>query len=95
MQSVPNNFWEWIATLQSEERVGLIIAILIAAAFIIVVMAVTIYSMHKNRLDDSLKRELLDRGMSAAEIAAIMVTSPRTRRVEHVATTTQQGRNRT
>jgi uncharacterized membrane protein len=72
MQSVPGNFWEWTSNLSSGERTGLMVLSVVAVVTIIVILAVTIYSMHKNRLDDSLKRELLDRGMSADEIATVM-----------------------
>lgn len=72
MQSVPSSFWEWAASVDPGERTGLIIVSVFAVMTIIVIVAVTIYSMHKNRLDDSLKRELLDRGMSADEIATVM-----------------------
>ena len=63
--------------LDSGERTGLMVLSVVAVVTIIVILAVTIYSMHKNRLDDSLKRELLDRGMSADEIATIMNKSAR------------------
>jgi hypothetical protein len=58
--------------LDSGERTGLMVLSVVAVVTIIVILAVTIYSMHKNRLDDSLKRELLDRGMSADDIATVM-----------------------
>jgi uncharacterized membrane protein len=72
MNSVPGSFWEWTAMLTSGERTGLLVLCVFAVVTVIVIVAVTIYSMHKNRLDDSLKRELLERGMSADEIATVM-----------------------
>jgi hypothetical protein len=58
------------------ERVSVIL--LGACALIMVVMMIsgTIYGMHKNRLDDALKRELLERGMSADEIATVIGAKP-------------------
>jgi signal transduction histidine kinase len=93
MNSMPTSFWGWVAGLQAEERAVLLVVCLIAAVLIVMIVALSIHSIHRNRLDDSLKRELLDRGMSADEIATIMVRMPRTRRIEHVATTIRQGRN--
>ena len=63
MQATPTSFWEWAAGPYSEERIWLLFICLTAMVMIIVTAAVTIYSMHRNRLDDSLKRELLDRGI--------------------------------
>ena len=67
--------------LDSGERTGLMVLSVVAVVTIIVILAVTIYSMHRNRLEDSLKRELLDRGMSADEIATIMNKSAKQVRV--------------
>ena len=43
---------------------------------IVTTMFATIYAMHKNKLQDLLKRELLDRGMSADEIVAVTRAKP-------------------
>jgi hypothetical protein len=72
MHSVPSNFWQWVSSLNSEDCTGLILAGLGTLVLIILIVAVTIHNMHRNRLNDSLKRELLDRGMSADEIATIV-----------------------
>jgi hypothetical protein len=66
----------WFTTLQSEERFALIG--ICVAAFVLIACFVMgmIYGMHKNRLEDSLKRELLERGMSADEIATVMNKTP-------------------
>ena len=76
MNSVPANLWELIASLDE----GLIFAVLFFAMAALVAILITIftavYAMHKNRLEDSLKRELLDRGMSADEIVAVVRAKP-------------------
>ena len=77
MQSVPSSFWEWSAALKSDERSLILFMCLVSVVAVIAILATTIYSMHKNRLADSLKRELLDRGMNADEIATIMNKSAR------------------
>ena len=79
MNSVPGSFWEWTSTLSSGERVGLVIFSIFAVVFTITIIVMTIYQIHKNRLEDSLKRELLDRGMSADEIATVMSKTPNKR----------------
>jgi hypothetical protein len=76
MNSVPSSFWQWMAELHSEERTGLMVLCVVAIAFIVTVVFCTIYMMHKNRLEDSLKRELLDRGMTADEIATVIRARP-------------------
>ena len=76
MNSVPSGFWTWIAELDSGERTGIIVLCVVASVFIVTVAFCTIYCMHKNRLEDALKRELLDRGISADEIAAVIRSKP-------------------
>jgi len=76
MQSTPNDFWGWTAALDSGQRTGMIALSIVAIVFVISILLITIYGMHKNRLQDSLKRELLDRGMSASEIAMVVRAKP-------------------
>jgi hypothetical protein len=68
----PAGFWDWIGLMDPGMRFALIMFVLIAAVFVSSILAAVIYKMHKNRLEDALKRELLDRGMSAAEIAMVI-----------------------
>ncbi len=77
MHSDPTNFWMWLASLQSNERYGLIAMCVAAVVAIATFTIIMIYSMHKNRLEDSFKRELLERGMSADEIATVMNKPPK------------------
>jgi hypothetical protein len=76
MNSVPSDFWGWMAELDSGERTGLLVLSVVAFIFIVTVLLCTVYQMHKNRLEDALKRELLDRGMSADEIATVVRARP-------------------
>jgi hypothetical protein len=47
-----------------------------ALVFIVTVVTGTVYKMHKNRLETALKRELLEQGMSAEEIVAVIRAKP-------------------
>ncbi len=76
MNSVPTGFWEWTGALDSGQRTGMIALSIVATVFVISILLITIYGIHKNRLQDSLKRELLDRGMSASEIAMVVRAKP-------------------
>jgi hypothetical protein len=76
MQSVPVNFWEWLGSLDSDERTFIIFFSLLAIVVTISIVAAVAYAIHKNRLDDSLKRELLRQGMSADEIATVVRARP-------------------
>ena len=77
MNSVPGSFWMWVSTLDTGELVPLIFLSAILIGFVVAVTASVIYAMHKNRLDDALKRELLERGMTADEIATVVHAKPR------------------
>jgi sensor histidine kinase regulating citrate/malate metabolism len=72
----PVYFSEWISALGSGQRTGMIAMSIVAVVFITAILTITVYKMHKNRLEDSLKRELLDRGMSASEIAMVVRARP-------------------
>jgi hypothetical protein len=76
MQSVPTGFWEWTGALDPGQRTGMIAMSIVAIVLITAILTIAIYKMHKNRLEDSLKRELLDRGMSASEIAMVVRARP-------------------
>jgi hypothetical protein len=76
MNSMPASFWEWMASLDSPERFGLVSFAMIAIVIIVITVFATIYRIHKNRLEVALKRELLDRGMSASEIAMVVRAKP-------------------
>jgi hypothetical protein len=76
VRSVPGSFWEWASSLQPSEQFAVLVLGGFVLIFVFTMIACTIYAMHKNRLNDHLKRELLDRGMSADEIATIVNAKP-------------------
>ena len=76
MNSTSNGFWQWIDALESGQRTGMIALSIVAFVVITTIFLITMYKIHKNRLEDSLKRELLDRGMNADEIATVVRARP-------------------
>lgn len=66
-----------VARLSPNDAIPLLAIILTAIVGVIAIISSLIYRIHKNRLEVSLKRELLDRGMSADEIATIVNAKPR------------------
>jgi hypothetical protein len=76
MNQTPGSFSQWIDALDSSQRTGMIALFIVAVVFIITILAITLYKMHKNRLEDALKRELLDRGMRAEEITMVVRARP-------------------
>lgn len=76
MHSIPSNFWQWLSSLDSDTLGGVIAAITISSLVAIAFCCTAVYKIHKTRVEDSLKRELLDRGMSAEEIATIISAKP-------------------
>lgn len=79
MHAEPNTFLDALNQVPRPDLAPLVvIAIACASALIIgiaLIVSKTIYRMHKNRLDDTLKRELVDRGFSADEIVEIIGAS--------------------
>jgi hypothetical protein len=76
MQSIPTNFWMWLATLNQKEREGLTVGIVFVIIIFITTIGLVVYLIHRNKTEDALKRELLDRGMSADEIATVIRAKP-------------------
>jgi hypothetical protein len=76
MKSVPGSFWMWLSTLKSDDLAAMATAIAAVIVVAIGIVCTTIYKVHKTRADDSLKRELLDRGLSAEEIATVIGAKP-------------------
>jgi hypothetical protein len=72
MRPVPTNFWEWMSRAAADDVTAIVVLSIFAIVGIVAILAVTVHRIHKNRLDDALKRELLDRGMSAEEIALVV-----------------------
>lgn len=76
MDSVPSVFWTWINKFNGDDLAGLTAGTLVVFAAVVGMICLTVYKIHKTRADHSLKRELLDRGLSADEIATIVRAAP-------------------
>jgi len=74
--TTPNlDFWQWFQALNPDHRlelIGVVAGVIIAIAVIICFLVNTI---HRRRAELEMKRELLDRGMSADEIATVISSS--------------------
>ena len=72
------DFWSWFSKFNAEDITGFIAVVAVFSVAAVAVICFTIYMVHKNRAEVALKRELLDRGMSADEIATIIrATAPK------------------
>jgi len=76
MQSLHVDFWTWISKFNGEDLTGLIAVVLVFGVAAVAVVCFTFYFVHKTRAEHALKRDLLDRGMSAEEIATIIRAAP-------------------
>jgi hypothetical protein len=78
-ESVPDPWAEQLFGFDPEQRFALIILVLGCITGVIVTLACIISSAmshaHKRRLETELKREMLDRGMSADEVARVIEAS--------------------
>lgn len=72
MQSMPSDFWSWFNKFNADDLAGLVAGLAVVSAFAVGMICLTVYMIHKNRTEDALKRDLLDRGLSADEIATII-----------------------
>jgi hypothetical protein len=76
MNAAPGNMWDFFTNVQSGERFPLVVVIIVfgtmALILTVAIVAHTVKSIYRNRLEDALKRELVDRGFSADEIATIL-----------------------
>lgn len=73
----PANVWDWIMSLDSDNLAGFAFLSFCGTFAVVLAISLVVYHMHKNRLLDGLKRELLDRGFSAEEIVMIVQAKPR------------------
>jgi hypothetical protein len=80
MSAVPTNFWQWLSSVNQRDQMPIVVTLfcVTAAALVIVavIVAFTVYKVHRNRLNDSLKRELLERGLSADDIVEVVRATP-------------------
>ena len=68
------SFWQWVQSLPDPH------VIVMPTFFILLALIITgwlvINSIHRRRAENDLKRELLERGMSADEIATVIRAKP-------------------
>jgi hypothetical protein len=76
MRSIPSDFWLWFSKFNAEDTIGLVAVVLVFSVAAVAVICFTFYSVHKSRAEHALKRDLLDRGMTADEIATIIRATP-------------------
>ena len=69
-----SGFWERIQSMPHPEAIIMPIFFIVLTA--IVTGGIVINSMHRRRTETDLKRELLERGMSADEIATVIRATP-------------------
>jgi len=62
--------------MRSDDLCGLVAIVSVFGVVAIAIVCTTVYRIHNNRVEDALKRELLDRGMSAEEIATVIGAKP-------------------
>jgi len=51
---------------------SVLLIVIVAVVVAIAIIGSVVYAIHKNRLEHALKRDLLDRGLSADEIAKVV-----------------------
>jgi type II secretory pathway component PulM len=85
VQVEPTNIWMWSASLTQDEREMIIFFGTLAVVVITWMVTWTVQRIHRARLEDALKRDLVERGMSAQEIIDIVeatsASAPRRHRV--------------
>jgi hypothetical protein len=76
MQSTTSGlgFWQWVQSMPHPEAVIMPIFFVVLVA--IVTAGIVINSIHRRRAETELKRELLERGMGADEIAMVIRATP-------------------
>jgi hypothetical protein len=79
MNPEPSSFWDLLVRLNDTDLAALLAAFSVFGTLLIIVIAVivskTIYRVHKNRLENALKHELVERGFSPTEIVEIISAS--------------------
>ena len=82
MQATPDSFWQWVGTRHTDEFALFVIPIFFIVLAVVVTTGMVLNSIHRRRAEINLKRELLDRGMSAEEIATIVAATSARGRVD-------------
>jgi hypothetical protein len=75
MNPIPaSSFWQWVESMPHPEAIIMPVFFVVLTA--IVTGGIVINSIHRRRSETDLKRELLERGMSADEIATVIRAKP-------------------
>lgn len=84
MQSTPPDFgfWQWVQSFHSPETIIMPTFFLLLA--LVITGGIVINSIHRRRVEMNLKRELLERGMSADEIATVIRATPKSSWRQHM-----------
>jgi len=72
--------WQWFQSLHSDVQIQLFGGAVATVVVIIAIICYLINSIHRRRAELELKRELIERGMSADEIATVIRATPTTGR---------------
>jgi hypothetical protein len=77
MNSPSPSFWQWFTSLDTGDLAGLSILAVCGLVVMTLILSMTVYFIHKNRLQNALKRDMLERGFDAEEIALAAHGTPR------------------
>jgi len=69
-----SSFWQWVQSMPHPEAI--IMPIFFVTLTAIVTSGIVVNAIHRRRAETDLKRELLERGMSADEIATVIRATP-------------------
>jgi hypothetical protein len=70
-----HGFWQWLQSGDTERMALVTIPLFFILLAIIATTGLVANSIHRRRTEADLKRELLDRGMSAEEIATVIAAT--------------------
>jgi hypothetical protein len=75
MNAEPQSILDVLNRISGNDLTAIVFIFMLFVFVTIVIIAMTIQRMHRSRLDDALKRDLVERGFSADEIARIVESS--------------------
>ena len=87
-ESVPDEWSDYLFGFDPEQRFALIIVALGCLTGVVITLAciasAAISKVHQRRIETELKREMLDRGMSADEVARVIEASVPDETTKHI-----------
>lgn len=72
MNAEPQSIWQLLSQMNGSDLTTIVFLFMLFVFVAIVIIAMTIQRMHKSQLDDALKRDLVERGLSPEEIGRIV-----------------------